>query len=38
MKAFWDRVLEMRQKGICEVVIIEEEEESSQCEVELFSD
>lgn len=37
MKAFWDRVLEMRQKGICEVVI-EDEEVQVQCEVDLFSE
>ena len=34
MKAFWDRVLEMRKKGICEVVI-EEEDTSVECEVTI---
>jgi hypothetical protein len=35
MKAFWDRVLEMRKKGICEVVIEEEEDTSVECEVTI---
>jgi len=38
MGAFWDRVLEMRQKGICEVVIEDEEETLVECEVDLFSE
>jgi hypothetical protein len=32
MKAFWDRVIAMRQKGICDVDIDDVEPE---CEVEL---
>jgi hypothetical protein len=35
MRAFWDRVLEMRQKGICEVVIEDEEAAQVQCEVTI---
>jgi putative phage-type endonuclease len=35
MRAFWDRVLEMRQKGICEVVIEDEKETPVECEVTI---